>query len=165
MGYYHKRDQAFLSLMYVAGLRVNEVLRILKSQFDFESNPKFIIIKDVEISKRKKKLIKTKGVPKIDVWLPLEGELAPFTILVEQYYRISETDRLFPFGTKRAWAITKHITGKWCHYFRAQRISDLINRQKVRLLPAAKIVGIKDPTTIAHYDKGTPEEHQKELSR
>jgi len=161
--YYNARDRAFLSLMFVSGLRVCEVLSIRKDQFDF-TDADFIIVKDVEIKKRKAKTIARKGRPKIDVVLPLEGELVDFTALVEQYYRICESERLFPFGTKRAWAITKTITGKWNHYFRSQRISDMMNRQGIPSSDkVAKIVGIDNPQTISHYYKGTWKEAREEL--
>lgn len=163
LDYYRARDRAFLSLMFESGLRVCEVIAIRKDQFDF-SDSQFIIIKDVEIKKRKAKTIQREGIPKIDVVLPLEGELADFTALVETYYRVCETERLFPFGTKRAWAITKHITGKWNHYFRSQRISDMMNRQDIPSSDrVAKIVGIKNPQTIAHYYKGSWKEAREEL--
>lgn len=162
--YYLKRDRAFLSLMFLSGLRVSEVLRIREDQFDLESDLEFVIVRDVQISKRKVRTIQREGVPKIDVALPLSGELSLFTKLVLDYLSVCESERLFTFGPARALVITKATTGKWNHYFRSQRLSHLINL--IRSTDAtAKIVGIKNPGTIAHYYKGTWREFREELSR
>ncbi len=160
--FHEKRDRALLALLYLTGGRVNEVLKVKKSLFDF-SDRDFIIIRDFEISKRKARTLSREGIPKIDVALPRDGSLLNFTEIVMAYYRMSD-EKLFKFGRKRAWAIVNYMTGKWCHYFRSQRISDIINR--IRSSDAtSKILGIKNPQTISHYYKGTWEEYREELQK
>lgn len=165
--FYVKRDRGLVSLLYLSGLRINEVLRIKKSQFSYE-DPDFVVIEDVKISKRKKRTIQTEGIPVIDVPLPLavedrggEFQLGYFTEVILSYVDVAEED-LFKISTARAWAIVKHMTGKWCHYFRSQRISHLINKLRSDVI-TAKIVGIKSPATISHYYKGEWRAHRDEL--
>jgi len=161
---YEKRDRALVALLYLLGCRVNEVLKLRKSQFDFEGKyPYFVVIHDFEISKRKEKTIKAKGIPKKDFPLPLVGKLAPFTDMVVEYYNCSE-EEMFKIGRQRAWAIVKHMTGKWCHYFRSQRLSYLVNLLRSSTI-TAKIMGIENSMTIDHYYKTEWEEHEEALRK
>ena len=57
-----------------------------------------------------------------------------------------------------------HMTGKWCHYFRSQRLSHIVNELK-SALTTAKVFGIKNPQTIAHYYKTEWEIHKEALKR
>lgn len=159
--FYEKRDKALLALLYLTTGRINEVLKITKGQFDFEADPEFVVIKDFEISKRKEATIKREGVPKVDLPLPKVGTLSKFTDLVLDYYEIS-SEEMFRIGRVRAWAIVKYMTGKWCHFFRSQKLSYLVNLFHSALV-TSKIVGIKNPQTIAHYYKTAWEEHRDKL--
>lgn len=53
-----------------------------------------------------------------------------------------------------------HMAGKWCHYFRSQRLSHVVNELK-SALTTAKVFGIKNPQTIAHYCKTEWEVHKE----
>jgi len=160
---YAKRDRALISILYLMGCRVNEVLRLTKSQFDFDSDPDFIIVKDFQISKRKQKTLKREGIPKLDVPLPKIGTFAKFTKIFLEYYD-EAPEKLFKIGRKRAWAITNYMTGKWCHYFRSQRLSHLVNLFRSALL-TSRLMGIKNPQTISHYYKTIWKEHREELKK
>ncbi|MCK4474537.1 hypothetical protein KAU30_01735 [Candidatus Bathyarchaeota archaeon] len=165
---YHSRDRAFMALMYLTSGRLNEVLRVVKSQFHEmkelsyykKPDPDILILKDFWISKRKK----GKTHPLLDLPLPRVGTLAPFTELVEKYLTcLKKKDKLFSFGESRAWVITNYITGgyddegnligKWNHWFRAQSLSYQVNLLG-SALRVAKQRGVKNPTTIAHYYRG-----------
>jgi len=158
--FYTKRDRALLSLLYLLGCRVSEVIRLKKSQFDF-GDPDFIIIRDFRISKRKRKTIEREGIPRIDFPIPKRGRFAKFTKLVLDYYNIAD-EEMFKIGRIRAWQIVKYMTGKWCHYFRCQRLSYLVNLFRSATV-TARIVGIKNPQTIAHYYRGSWEQFREEL--
>lgn len=160
--FYEKRDKALLALIYLSGGRVNEVLRVEKKQFGF-SDEDFILIHEFRISKRKERTIEKEGIPRIVVPLPRTDKFKKFTDLILDYYEVAP-EHLFKIGRKRAWAIIKHMTGKWCHYFRSQRLSYLVNRLRSATV-ASKIVGIKNPQTITHYYKGTWEEYREELKK
>lgn len=165
LSFFAKRDRALLSLLYLTGGRINEVLRLRKSQFSFD-DPEFIVIKDYEISKRKKQTIQKEGIPKIDFPLPRVGTFQPFTELVLDYLELTHQfkDKLFRFGRCRAWVLVKYMTGFWCHYFRSQKLSYAVNLFKSALI-TAKIHGIKSPQTIAHYYKTEWTLHREELKK
>jgi len=76
-------------------------------------------LKDLKVTEKK---LKKKLPIRAEVPLPRKGPLAKFTELVMEYLNLlqQEDARLFSFGRRRAWQIAKHITGKWCHYFRSQ---------------------------------------------
>jgi len=167
MEYYRIRDCALCSLIYLTSGRINEVLRITKSQFNFKEEPEFIIIKDFYISKRKARIIKRgdKKIivppinPRIDMALP---EYSKFTELALNHYNQVQTDLLFRFGRVRAWQLVRNKTGLWPHYFRSQKISYLVNKTKSALI-TARLVGIKSASTISHYYKTEWREHKEDL--
>ena len=156
---FHARDGAFMALLFLTSGRVNEVLRVTEDQFKEMKqlthkypfvDPNILILEDFWISKRKE----GKPHPLKDLPLPRVGRLAPFTELVEKYLEyLRKSDKLFPFGTSRAWVIVNHITGKWNHWFRAQSLSYQVNLLG-SALRVAQQRGIKNPTTIAHYYRG-----------
>lgn len=166
---YHSRDKAFMALMFLTSGRLNQILRLKKSQFkemyEFKKYAKIadsdiLLIDQFGVSKRKK----GKRHPILELPLPRTGEFAPFTRLVEDYLEyLDEDNKLFTFGESRAWVIVNYVTGaydkegnlvgKWNHWFRAQSLSYLVN-----LLGSATRVakqrGVENPTTIAHYYRG-----------
>lgn len=154
--FYHARDKALTSFIYLMGCRVNEALKVKRNQLDLKTDPDFIIVKDFKISKRKKQTIKRIGIPKIDMGLPRKGIFSPFTNKLIKWLKVSPyvPILLFPnINRKSAWRIIEHQTGKWPHWFRSQRISWLINALKSETI-VAKILGIRNPGTISHYYKG-----------
>ncbi len=117
---YHARDRALMALLYLTCGRVTEVLSLRKSQFVMDEDPDFIIITNMIVVKRKKKQRKAPPI-RAEVPLPKEGPLARFTELVVEYLKMLPEDaELFEFKRRRAWQIVRHVTGKWCHYFRSQ---------------------------------------------
>ena len=170
---YHSRDRALLSLLYLTAGRISEVLMLKKSQFDFESDQDFIIIRDMQVVKRTKKTIAKYGLPLREVPLPLKGQLAPFTKLVVEYLdRIEKDSMLFPSTKKsrphisriRAWQIIYGITGKWCHYFRSQAESHYgrVFRDVIALADFVRVVNIQ---TLSEYVKTNWQDYRRELSR
>ncbi len=168
-------------------------------EYDDEEDKIVLIIKDFWVSKRKKAktilkvdrnapILDKKGEvigfkirkvfrpasehPHPEIPLPRKGELAPFTNLVERYLEILNRDKLFSFGTARAWQIINYITGGkedskkglWNHWFRAQSLSFLVNKLRSTTI-VAKDRGISNPATIEHYYVSTWREHIKELEK
>jgi len=142
--YYHTRDKAMMALGFLACGRINEVLRVERSQFDFDSEKGFIIVSNFYVSKRKKATIEREGPTLVDIPIPTNTNalLYPFTELLQNYLDILEGERLFPFGEGRAWQIVKECTG--LTYF-ANKIKNPI--------ALAKIYGIKNVNTIMRYFK------------
>lgn len=151
------RDKALISVLYLTGGRISEVLKLVFEQLDF-SVPDFIIIKDMEISKRRKGSYK----PKLNFPLPLKGDLGKITNFFIGYYNIVKTKegRIFPISRFRAHAIIKNNTGLWCHYFRSQWLSFRVNKLKSALI-TAQLMGITNPQTLMHYYKTMWEEHKE----
>jgi len=165
----HARDRALLALIYLTSGRINEVLKIIKDQFremkelSYYPNPDpdVLVLRNFWVSKRKK----GKRHPTLDLPLPRVGTFGPFTQLVEEYLEyLKKGEKLFPFGTSRAWVIVNHITGKWNHYFRAQSLSYQVNRIG-SAMRVAKQRGVENPTTIAHYYKGNWLVDKEELKK
>jgi len=167
--YFLLRDKALMCFIYLMACRINEALKVNKTQFDFKTDPEFIVVQDFKISKRTQKILMAQGIPKIDFGLPLVGELSPFTEKVMSWYYLQEKNLgsplLFPgIGRVRAWGIIEYSTGKWCHWFRSQRLSYLMKTFRSETI-VAKMIGIKAPGTISHYYKGSWAEHREELKK
>lgn len=156
MEYYRKRDRALLSLLALSGLRISEILSLQTAQFDLESDSEFVIIQDAAILKRRKETIK------VDIPLPKEGPLEPLTNIIIDYIECARKGPIFKIGRSRAWQIITQMTGNWCHYYRSQRISFLVNKLRSTDI-VSKIMGIKSPQTISHYYKTEWRQHREEL--
>lgn len=152
--YYRTRDKALMSLGFLACGRINEVLRVERSQFDFESEPGFIVLTNFYVSKRKKKTIEREGETFVNIPMPTNRDalLYPFTELITKYLAILEGEKLFPIGEVRAWQIIKHCTGLWSHWFRALGFTYFANKIK-NPFALAKIYGVKNVNTIMRYFK------------
>lgn len=140
------RDKALLALLTCTGLRISEALSVEVEQFNFDTAD-FVEIRRVKIKKRRKETT-FRNFP-----LPKVGQLAPLTQLVMNWYSQVKKGPLFDIGRQRAWQIINDMTGKWCHFFRCQRISYLVNKFRDGTV-AAKLQGIKKSSTIDHYYKG-----------
>lgn len=153
------RDKALLAFIAATGMRISEALSVSKNNFDLTHDRGFIIIRNVRILKRRKEVIIK------DFVLPKTGILKPLTDLVMKHYHLYGYSRipLFDMTRQRAWQIIVGMTGKWCHYFRSQRLSYLVNsiRSTTRV---CKMLGIRKPETLLHYDKGGWQQHRKELA-
>lgn len=160
MEFLHCRDRALIALLYLTGGRISEVLRLEKKQVDVESDDEFVILHDFRISKRRKDAIM------VDHGLPRMGSLAPFTQIVLDYLKRMprKQEKLFPISRQRAWQIVSHMTGKWCHYYRSQRLSYLVNLLRSSVV-VQNMMGIKTGSTLSHYFKGEWKQHKEQLKK
>jgi integrase len=170
--FYQSRDRALLALLYLTSGRITEVLMLKKSQFDFETDKEFIIIRDMKVVKRRKETVAKYGVPLREVPLPKKGHLSHFTSLVTEYLNlIEDSSPLFPSNKKanphlsriRAWQIVYGITGQWCHYFRSQSESHY-GRIFKDLIALADFVRIENIQTLKEYVKTSWEDYRVQLS-
>ena len=120
---YKARDRALVCCAYLMALRISEVLRLRKKDFQkavhFETREEFIQIREIKLSKSK-----VLGKPRRHQtrvgWLPLRGERAPLTKKITEYLNfLGDEELLFKFKPARAWQIITHITGYPPHFFRA----------------------------------------------
>tara|TARA_Y100000310_G_C20675633_1_gene812856 strand:- start:2350 stop:2964 length:615 start_codon:yes stop_codon:yes gene_type:complete len=149
---YQERDRALIAVLYLAALRISEGLRLKVYQFSTNEEFNRIEISGILLSKAKKK-----GQPRKhqyrEAWLPLTGQRVVYTELIMKYIKnqdLQDDDLLFPFNRKRAWDIIKHLTGLWCHYFRALGEEYLYTHWKFDLLAVADMIKV-DPKTLAQY--------------
>lgn len=168
--YYHKRDRALGSLLYLSSGRINEVLRLKKNQIlSYEEDPDFMIIQNFWVSKRKPGKIH----PILEIPLPLKGRLSGFTKLVRDYLELLGPDELlFKFSRHRAWAIIRYITndpsndnpGWFCHWFRAQSLSYQIGLIRSTIAVASQR-GVENPATLKKYYQGDWRQFKEELKQ
>lgn len=162
--FYRIRDFALLAVTYYTGARIGEVILLERKQFDMKSAwPEFIVIKNFEISKRKKALL-AMGRPKIEIPLATTGRMSIFTSYIEDYLRILEREVLFPFDRTRAYSIIKTMTGKWPHYFRAQRLSYMMNLFRSESI-VSELMGIENSRTIKQYYTTEWKQHKEDLKK
>jgi hypothetical protein len=146
--FFHTRDLSLPSLLYLGALRVSEAIPIIKNQFSEptkDERGKHILLKDVRLAKRREGKIETNNLE-----LPLIGERAKFTILIQNYLKLLEpNDRLFP------WSIEKQrrtIKGKQGTY--QNRKGETIQRYSVRLAGTSRayqIVKVLLPNITEHW--------------
>lgn len=149
------RDRALIAALALTGLRISELLSVEKARVDVQKGE--VWIRDVVIKKRRKEPIKK------DFFMPREGVLAPLTDLFLAHLEYVKKGPVFDICRSRAWQIVNKSTGKWCHYFRSQRLSYLVNKFRSTVI-VSDLQGIKKTETIAHYYKGGAEHFKEELT-
>jgi integrase len=161
--FYHARDRALMSLLYLTCGRITEVLSLKKSQFMLDMDPDFVIITDMIVVKRKKKARKTMPI-RDEVPLPKRGPLAKFTKLVLDYLAMLEGEdvKLFMFGRRRAWQIVRYVTGYWCHFFRSQGES-YYGKLFRNIFALKDFVMVTDAKTLSQYVKTDWREYRDRL--
>ncbi len=168
------RDKALLSMLILTGLRISEILSITRDQIRQQEDLDFVVIHDIQISKRwirkydeDHNLISRTREPILrDVPLPKNGFFQPLTEYVLRHLQTrphSASVKLFNISRQRAWQITNALTGKWNHYFRSMRISHLINERNMSSVAVAKLLGVKESSTIDHYSKSEWKDHRDKL--
>jgi hypothetical protein len=168
--FYHTRDLALPSLLFLTSGRINEVLRVTKDQFkEYELDPDILLLRSFYVSKRQE----GQDNPTPNIPLPRVGASSPLTRNVESYLEmLGSEDKLFKFSRARAWAIIRHITkrpgasspGYWCHWFRAQSLSHQVNLIR-STIAVAKQRGVANPATLAHYYTGDWKLFKDEIKR
>jgi integrase len=157
---YKLRDKALAALLYLGALRVSEVIRIVKNQFQNMGTHWLIVA--VELSKSR-----VKGKPRRvrfrDAQLPLTGEREPLTRLVMAYVdTLGPNERLFPFsleknendqiiGCKRAWQIVNALLPEFTeHWLRAFGEDYCYDKWDHDILAVSDYVKV-DPRTLQEY--------------
>jgi len=162
--FYEKRDRALMGLLYLTCGRITEVLSLTKKQFDLESEPNFIIVRNMIVVKRKKKAKRKSRAIRDEVPLPKEGPLAPFTKLVLDYLQLIENpeDKLFNIGRNRAYKIVRYVTGQWPHWFRSQGES-WYGKVFSNIFALKDYVGVVSAEVLSDYVKTDWREYRKAL--
>jgi len=147
--FYHLRDQALVSILYLLALRISEALRLRKNQFS--EHRRRVVVKEIMLSKSTRKDKPRKDQFRIEGFLPLSKERAGFTDIIMRYLRrLHSEDRLFPFGRVRAWQITTSVLGIPNHWLRAFGEDYLYEHWDHDILAVADYVKV-DPRTLQEY--------------
>ncbi len=92
---FHCRDRALVAILYLADLRIIEVLPLIKD--NFVEKPNFVLVRDIVVGKKRQGKIEYR-----EAKLPLKGERKVFTDLILQYLEYLEpNERLFPWSLER----------------------------------------------------------------
>jgi len=150
------RNRALLCFFVLTGLRVSELINLTKEQFDFEEDPEFIVIKNIFVLKKRKKTVLN------DLAIAREGAYSPLVKIILEYLDTVKEGKIFNISRSRAWQIITGMTGKWCHYYRSQRMSWLVNTLKGAASATGKIMKVT-PSTVNHYYKSAWKNHKEEL--
>jgi len=93
--FYHTRDRALCSLLYLGDFRAIEILPITEA--NFTDKTKFLLVQDVRVGKKRKGRVVYRNAK-----LPLSGPRKCFTHLVLDYLKLLEPGaRLFPWSLER----------------------------------------------------------------
>jgi integrase len=116
--------RALISLLYLTGARINELLTIKKSQFEFTTEPKtglqILVINNVPTLKRGEKHYRP-------FFLRRDFEEGFLKHVTARLAELATDDAMvFPIHSSRAWQIVKQYTGGYNHYFRHVRNTDLV---------------------------------------
>lgn len=144
---------ALISLLFLTGGRVSEILSMQKHQVETqEVNGKTILLfKNRPILKKRKygKQIPLQTVP---IYYDQEPELCG-TIL---YYVESLPKRdtpLFEFSRQKAWVLIRKVIGEeYCvHWLRHSRVTDMVLRKRWNEQTIVKFLGWSDSRQFGHY--------------
>lgn len=158
--FYEVRDLALMALLLVTGGRISEVLALTRDQFELDSDPNFVLIRNMKTLK----VAQSGMLPYRDeVPLPRKGELSRLTDFIVKYLGyVGANERLFNFKRQRAWQIVNYVTGKWNHWFRSQAMRHYgrIFRDLIKLGDYMNIVNLE---TIRQYVRESWREDKEKL--
>jgi len=162
------RDRAFMSLLYIGGARIVEVVGGVTragyfpglSTVNFVDQGEFLMLRGLKAVKYKYTKIGSKWVP-INNWklypnrpeipIPCKGPLAWIGNHIENWLEIVGEGKLFRITPNRAYHIIHGKTGLMPHYFRAMGLKlwyRLFNKDAFRL---KEFSGHKDWNSLAVY--------------
>ena len=175
--FYHIRDTALMSLIYLTSARIGEVTRsyvtlvlerdplqpkkvlkrqqaktssVMASQFQ-ESPDGDLLLTRLPIHKRYVSTVK--DYPSRDpIILPMTGDLARFTELIVDYLDLlKEGEELFKFLPQRAYTIIHHITGETCHWLRAMSLKMRLRLYGMNIAVVQRFSGHKTIEELLKY--------------
>ena len=152
------RDRALVAILYLLALRISEALRLQKEQFIFPEDSgreDAIIVREIKLSKSRWKDKPRKEQYRQEAFLPLKGPRAELTKLVLHYLAVLEPqDKLFKFGTSRAWQIVIAMLDVPCHWLRAYGENFLYDMWKHDLLAVSDYIKVNVRTLSLYIKKG-----------
>jgi len=181
-----RRDQALIAALFLTGGRANEVVELRVSNFDLHTNPEYIYVRGMKVSKRYRKLetIKHSDGTRSYVTEPMDVTRGVFTLprdeplvpYLEEWIQTID-DYLFPSPTKkphlsrqRAYQIVKEIGKRvgieiWVHWFRSQRASQLVQEHEFNIHLLADWFRWTKLDTARTYTKLNPSAYNKQYEK
>lgn len=156
--FYKLRDKALIALLFICCGRIGEVLELTKEQFKEQKH--FVVLREYRVEKNKVNPIR-------DDWaLPKRGRLAPFTAIIMEYLEKLPQNRnkLFKIKRARAHQIVKHITSKWCHWFRAMGEAHYMRTVFKDPVKCASALRLRRSDTLIEYVPYEWKDYEKQLS-
>ena len=142
------RDLALPSILYLGALRVSEAIPLIKEQFSDpieDDRGEYILIKNVKLSKRRFHKLETNDLP-----LPLEGERAKFTQLIQDYlFMLDDKERLFPWSLEQKKIQIKDP--KWDYKLKTGEIRHRYSYRMAGTARAYQIVKCLLPSITEHW--------------
>jgi len=153
------RDQALISLLFLTGGRVSEVLQLAKSNFTIKK--KYVIVESMTVLKKYKKIDKEVIDGKVH-WITEKVKCSrTFPIGVKEPltpyfidYLDNKNDKLFKIKRRRVHQIVTGLDQNvFPHWFRAQRASQLASEYGFTIHDLIDFFSWKDLNTALHYSR------------
>ncbi len=140
---------ALVAFITVTAARVSEATRVRRSQFVFDIEPGFVLIKDFIVSKKRRGKVR-----RDEVAMPLKGSLGNLTNLFISYFQsLAEgQEKVFPFSTRTAYRRVNRATGLWPHYFRSVAENTWLTLFRGDVMRLAKYLNV-DTRSMEDYVK------------
>lgn len=157
------RDRALVAILYLLALRISEALRLRREQFIFpeeSGREDAIVVREIKLSKSRWKDKPRKEQFRQEAFLPLRGPRSKLSGLVLRYLTMLEPqDKLFKFGTSRAWQIVTAMLDVPCHWLRAYGENFLYDVWKHDLLAVADYVKV-EPRILSQYIRASYKKYE-----
>jgi hypothetical protein len=148
------RGRALAAFLTVATCRIGEACHtkskekgVKRSQFVFDVEPGFVLIKDFAVEK---KLVGLRI--REEVALPLRGPFGRLTAIFLEYFNSTSGEWVFPFCIKSGYNYVVEETPKWPHYYRAVGENTWLTLFRGDAMRAAKYLNI-EVGSMANYIK------------
>ena len=162
------RNRVLISILYLSGARITEVLSLKKENFDFD-RPKSAnyLIKKMKNQKNKKNPTKVIQMPKSD---KLVKDIKSYVerLPTDNSYLFYQRKKVFgwtyerinkPMHRSTAFRMVKKLDPDiWCHWFRHQRLSHLAENLTDRQLIG--ISGHRSTQNLEHYVRLNPSAYE-----
>lgn len=160
-------ERALLAALFLTGGRISEVLRLTPANFDL-SKKDIVVVKTMPVSKKFKKVGDRYEViagkrrkvgwvtepVKDDRTIPIPRKEPPVPILLEWVARFKGEQRIFRMSRVQAFLeIRKLGPDLYCHWFRAQRASQLASEYDYDLHDLMDYFHWKDIKIAMHYSR------------